>query len=100
MERTNFAGRAGRWSAAHWKTATFGWIAAGIVVVAIGTAVGSIKLTDSEQASGETARAERILQSAGFNTPATESVLVQSKSATVADPAFSSAVASVVQTLS
>ena len=27
METTNFAGRAGRWSAAHWKTAAFGWIA-------------------------------------------------------------------------
>ena len=27
METTNLAGRAGRWSAAHWKTAAFGWIA-------------------------------------------------------------------------
>ena len=26
MERTNLAGRAGRWSAAHWKTAFFGWL--------------------------------------------------------------------------
>ena len=25
--RTNLAGRAGRWSAAHWKQAAFGWIA-------------------------------------------------------------------------
>lgn len=68
MERTNFAGRAGRWSAAHWKTATFGWIAAGIIAVVIGTAVGTVMLTDSEQASGETAKAEQILQNAGFST--------------------------------
>jgi RND superfamily putative drug exporter len=57
-------------------------------------------LTESEQASGETAKAEAMLSSAGFNSPATESVLVQSRTATIADPAFSSAVASVVQTLS
>ena len=34
VERRNLAGRMGRWSAAHWKTATFGWIA--FVVVAFG----------------------------------------------------------------
>ena len=28
----NLAARMGRWSAAHWKTATFGWL--GFVVVA------------------------------------------------------------------
>ena len=30
----NLAARMGRWSAAHWKTATFGWLA--FVVVAFG----------------------------------------------------------------
>src|SRR5690348_7575864 len=100
MERTNFAGRAGKLSAAHWKTATFGWIAVGIAAVVVGTAAGSVMLTDSESASGEAAKAERILQNAGFQTPATESVLVQSTSQTVKDPSFSSAVAGVVQTLS
>ena len=40
----NLAARMGRWSAAHWKTATFGWL--GFVVVAfmlgglVGTALG------------------------------------------------------------
>ncbi|NUR74677.1 MAG: MMPL family transporter [Thermoleophilia bacterium] len=100
MEHTNFAGRAGRWSAAHWKTATFGWLAVGVAAVAVGMAVGKVELTDSESASGETAKAESILEHAGFNTPATESVLVQSKTATAKDEAFSSAVASVVQTIS
>jgi RND superfamily putative drug exporter len=99
MEHTNLAGRAGRLSAAHWKTATVGWIAFGIVAVALGTVAGKVVLTDAETASGETAKAERILQSADFRTPATESVLVQSATATVADPAFASAVAGVVQTV-
>jgi RND superfamily putative drug exporter len=49
---------------------------------------------------GETAKAESILQHAGFNTPATESVLVQSKTETVDGDAFSSAVAGVIQSLS
>jgi DNA-binding NarL/FixJ family response regulator len=36
----NIAARAGRWSAAHWKTATFGWL--GLVVLAV--ALGSVAL--------------------------------------------------------
>ena len=34
----NLAARMGRWSAAHWKTATFGWLA--FVVVAGGELAG------------------------------------------------------------
>jgi RND superfamily putative drug exporter len=96
----NIAGRAGRWSAAHWKTATFGWLLFAIAAVVIGSGVGTRLLTDSETASGETARAESILEKANFNDPATESVLVQSRSLTYRDPTFASAVAGVVQTLS
>jgi RND superfamily putative drug exporter len=77
--RTNLAGRAGRWSAAHWKTATFGWIAFAVMCVVVGTLVGTPKMTEGEYASGQAARAETMLAQAGFNTPATESVLVQSK---------------------
>ena len=98
--RTNLAGRAGRWSAAHWKSATFGFLGVAIAALVVGMAVGKVVLTDSEQASGETAKAENILQHAGFNTPATESVIVQSKTEKVDNDAFSSAVAGVVQTLS
>ena len=96
----NIAGRAGRWSSAHWKTATFGWLLFAIAAVVIGSAVGTRLLTDSETSSGETARAQTILEKANFNDPATESVLVQSRSLTYRDPAFASAVAGVVQTLS
>ena len=34
---SNLAARMGRWSAAHWKTATFGWLA--FVLVAFGLGV-------------------------------------------------------------
>ena len=99
MDRGNLAARAGRWSAAHWKTATFAWIAFVIASVAIGMAAGVVKLTDAESATGEAARAQAILQSAGFSQPAAENVLVQSKTLTVADPAFRAAIASVATKL-
>jgi RND superfamily putative drug exporter len=100
MRNGNLAGRAGRWSAAHWKTATFGWLAFALAAVVLGSAAGVVELADSETASGETARAERMLEEAGFQTPMTESVLIQSRTATVEDDSFNSAVAGVVQTLS
>ncbi len=99
-QHINFAGRAGRLSAAHWKTAAFGWLAFAIVAVVLGSAVGAQKLKDSQTASGEAARALQILENADFKVPASESVLVQSSALTYKDPAFSSAVAGVVQTLS
>ena len=88
MGSQNLAARAGRWSAAHWKTATFAWIAFVIVAVAIGRAVGTVNLSDAEQSTGEASRAQAILQGAGFSQPAAENVLVQSRSLTVNDPAF------------
>ena len=99
MDRGNLAARAGRWSAAHWKTATFAWIAFVIVAVAIGRVAGTVKLSDAESATGEAARAQAILQSAGFSQPAAENVLVQSKTLTVTDPAFRAAIASVAARL-
>ena len=99
MERQNLAARAGRWSAAHWKTATVVWIAFVVVAVVIGKAVGTVGLTDAEQSTGEAARAQTILQNAGFTQPAAENVLVQSTSATVSDPRFRQTIDSVVATL-
>jgi putative drug exporter of the RND superfamily len=94
MQRYNFAARAARWSAAHWKTAVAGWMAFVVVAIGVGTTVGTHKLSASEQATGESAQAEQILASAGFKTPAAESVLVRSSTRTVADPAFRSTVQS------
>src|ERR671937_827153 len=99
MDRLNLAARAGRWSAEHWKTATAIWIVVVLVAIAAGRMAGTHKLSDAEQATGETARAEHILASAGFSTPASESVLVKSASSTADDPAFRSAVGSVMAKL-
>jgi RND superfamily putative drug exporter len=100
METTNLAGRAGRWSAAHWKTAAFGWIAFAVLAVAVGRFVGVNEMKSWAVANGESRRAEQILDQANFDLPARESVLVQSRTSTVGEPAFASAVAVVVQTLS
>ena len=35
----NLAAKIGRWSASHWKTAVFGWLAFVIAAVVIGQAV-------------------------------------------------------------
>ena len=97
--KQNLAARAGRWSAAHWKTATLLWIVVVAVAIVIGRAVGSVPLSDSEQATGEAARAQSILQGAGFSQPANENVLVQSKRLTIDDAQFRSTIASVVSRL-
>src|SRR5919199_1109599 len=99
MKSLNLAARAGRWSAAHWKTAVAVWLAFVVVAIAIGTSVGTHKLSSAEQSTGETARAEQILASAGFKTPASEAVLVRSDAATVADPTFRATVHAAVARL-
>jgi RND superfamily putative drug exporter len=84
----NIAARAGKWSAAHWKTATFGWLALVIAAVVIGGRVGSVPLTNAENSTGESARAHALFDAAGFRDRAGESVLVQSRSLTVSDLRF------------
>src|SRR5262245_54966501 len=84
----NIAARAGRWSAAHWKTATFGWLALVLVAVAVGNAFGTVKLANSEQSTGESARAQALLDRSGFHDHAGESVLVQSPTLTASDARF------------
>ncbi|HXB16659.1 MAG TPA: MMPL family transporter [Solirubrobacteraceae bacterium] len=86
----NLAERAARWSASHWKTATFGWLAFVAVAVIVGQAAGTVKLTDTENSSGEPARASAALEDAGFHRRASESVLVSSRALTVRAPGFRS----------
>jgi uncharacterized membrane protein YdfJ with MMPL/SSD domain len=96
--RLNLAARAGRWSASHWKTATFGWLAFVIVAVVLGGAIGTKQLTDDDS-PGESGRMERILD-AGFEQPAEESVLIQSRNLDSSDPAFVAAIQDVVARIS
>jgi uncharacterized membrane protein YdfJ with MMPL/SSD domain len=100
MERQNLAARAGRWSAAHWKTALGAWLVFCVLAVVVGGAVGKKALKSSDTASGDTRVAQKILDDAGFAGHAGESVLVQSKTRTVNDPAFRATVNDVVHTVS
>ncbi|HEY6960753.1 MAG TPA: MMPL family transporter [Gaiellaceae bacterium] len=97
----NLSGRAGSWSAAHWKRAAFGWFALTIGAFVIGGALGLNQRGDSQSGSGETARAEAYLRQAHFLSPASEVVLVQSRDnqPIAGTQRFQSAVASLVQTL-
>jgi uncharacterized membrane protein YdfJ with MMPL/SSD domain len=99
----NLAARMGRWSAGHWKTAVFGWLAFAIAAVFIGNFVVPTKNVDPKDANvGEARRGDHILQNAGFpqSSPVTEIVLVQSKTLTIDDPAFRGAVTDVVEAVS
>src|SRR5262249_59935457 len=95
----NLAARAGRWSAAHWKTAFVAWLCLAALFYFLGNAVGTRKLADADTGSGETARAQSILKHANFTQKAREAVLVQSRMLTVRTPAFDRTIREVEATL-
>jgi RND superfamily putative drug exporter len=97
----NLARRAGSWSAAHWKTSTGAWLALVFAAMVAGSAAGLNKLTDSQSGSGETARAEQLLRQSHFLSPATESVLIESRdgSRLAGTQRFAAVVAALVQEL-
>ncbi|MGZ6587578.1 MAG: MMPL family transporter [Solirubrobacteraceae bacterium] len=98
QRRPNLAGRIGRWSAAHWKTATFGWLGLVLVAFAVGNVVGTKQADPTKAGPGQSGRMDRILD-AGFKVPASESVLIQSQAARAGSPAFDAAVKDVVSRL-
>jgi RND superfamily putative drug exporter len=95
--RLNLAARMGRWSAAHWKTATFGWIAFVALAVVVGGAIGTKELRETDS-PGESGRVAKMLDEA-FEQPSEELVLVQSRTLTVDDPAFVAALDDLVARL-
>ncbi len=93
----NLAARMGRWSASHWKTAVFGWLAFVVVALVVGQAIGTKQIDQNDSNVGQAHRADRILRDAGFQAdPQTEIVLVQSKALTASAPAFGAVVDDVV----
>jgi RND superfamily putative drug exporter len=96
------AARIGRWSAGHWKVATFGWLAFVVVAFAIGLALPMKTIDKLDASVGESHRADRILDAA-FDLDQTglgEFVVIQSRTQTIEDPAFRSTIADVLGTLS
>src|SRR5438105_11576089 len=97
-QNSNLAARVGRWSASHWKTATFGWLALVLLAFAVGSQVGTKRADPNRAGPGQSGRMDRILD-AGFKVPASESVLIQSRSLRAGTPAFDAAVNDVVTRL-
>jgi len=96
----NVAARMGRWSASHWKTAVFGWIAFVILAIAAGTAVGTKQIDQRDANVGQAHKADQILKQAGFQAdPQTEIILVQSQTQTIKDAAFRATIADAVATV-
>ena len=97
--KLNLAARAGRWSAAHWKTATFGWLAFVLVAVVLGGAIGTKQLNQNATGPGESGRMAKILDEE-FKQPAGETVLIQSRALTAKDPAFKAGIEDVARRIS
>jgi RND superfamily putative drug exporter len=95
----NLAARMGRWSAGHWKTATFGWLALVVVAFGLGNMVGVKNPNPNTSGPGQSGRMDRILH-ADFKRPAGENVLIQSRTATAGTPTFDAAVKDVVARVS
>jgi uncharacterized membrane protein YdfJ with MMPL/SSD domain len=93
----NIAARMGRWSASHWKTAVFGWLAFVVAAVMIGGQVGTKNIKTEDVNTGQSHKADQILKH-GFPQvdPQTEFVLVQSSKLSVNAAEFRSTVNDVV----
>ncbi|MFI2425220.1 MMPL family transporter [Streptomyces sp. NPDC018955] len=92
------AARAGGWSARHRWAAVGIWVLFVVLAMGLGSAAGRVDVGDSDQLKGETSTAARIIEDAGIEEPAGETVLVQAKDEglTATDAAFRSAVGAVV----
>ncbi len=97
--KLNIAARAGRWSADHWKAAVSAWLVFCIAAIALGAVAGTKLMKQSDAAAGGAKAAERILNDAGFPDRAGESVLVQSKTESIGDPAFRAVVADLARSV-
>jgi RND superfamily putative drug exporter len=98
MTSQNIAARAGRWSARHRKIAVFGWLAFVAIALVGGSAAGLNTFSWQEGGPGDSGRADKAIFD-HFPRHAEETVLVQTKSGTSADPGFKAAVADVQQRL-
>ena len=95
----NLAARMARWSGQHRKKAFWGWLAFVFVAFAIGSAVGSQEISELDEFSGESGRAEKALDRADMR-PVEEVVFVRSDELTIDDPEFQAAVEDAVDSIS
>ena len=103
----SLAARMGRWSANHWKTAVFGWLAFVVASVFLGIQLGTTFIDERDANVGESRAADQMIERAGFTVDENgesieqlgEMVLLQSKTLTVTDPAFRAAIADTLRTV-
>jgi uncharacterized membrane protein YdfJ with MMPL/SSD domain len=95
----NLAARMAVWSSRHRKKAFWGWLGFVVVVFALGNAAGTKSISDADQFSGESHRAEVALHHAGLR-PVEEVVFIQSDKLTIKDPEFRTAVTQIAGRLS
>ncbi|MFC8087963.1 MMPL family transporter [Streptomyces sp. NPDC057340] len=93
------AARAGGWSARHRWAAVGIWVLFVVLAMGLGSAAGRVDVKDSDQMGGETHTAARIVEDAGIDEPAGETVLVQARSGDLkaTDAEFRAAVDAVVR---
>lgn len=93
------AARAGGWSARHRWAAVGIWVLFVVLAMGLGSAAGRVDVKDSDQLKGETHTAARIVEDAGIDEPAGETVLIQAKDGGLkaTDGEFRSAVSAVVK---
>jgi uncharacterized membrane protein YdfJ with MMPL/SSD domain len=93
----NLAARMGRWSASHWKTAVFGWLAFVAAAVVIGGVVGTKNIDDADVNVGQSKKADQILDKAFPQAdPQTELVFIQSPRHVADHPEFRGVIDEVV----
>ncbi|WP_428935638.1 MMPL family transporter [Streptomyces sp. ACT015] len=92
------AARAGGWSARHRWAAVGIWMLFVVLATGLGSVAGRVDVKDSDQLKGETHTAARIVEEAGIEEPAGETVLVQATGDGVraTDAGFRSAVTAVM----
>jgi uncharacterized membrane protein YdfJ with MMPL/SSD domain len=76
QHHVGIAQRLGRWSSEHPARAIFVWIAL-LLVAFIAAGSGAKMLSNSGESSGDSAKAEHLLENGGFNQPAAEQVMLQ-----------------------
>ncbi|MEU0221798.1 MMPL family transporter [Streptomyces sp. NPDC006265] len=93
------AARAGGWSARHRWAAVGIWVLFVVLATGLGSAAGRVDVKDSDQLKGETHTAARIVEDAGIDEPASETVLLQARGGGLkaTDPEFRDAVDAVVR---
>ncbi|WP_416967769.1 MMPL family transporter [Streptomyces sp. 4F14] len=74
-----FAARAGGWSARHRWAAVGIWILFVVLAMGLGSAMGRVDVGDADGLKGETRTAATIIEDAGIEEPAGETVLLQAK---------------------